>query len=324
MLRQSKGKVTGFTLVELLVVISIIALLVSILMPALGKARDQAKAVKCLSHLRGLGSGFAVYASENDGRVVTGLVLSTLLNQKTNTEVTWLDIMVRYQGDPKVRICPSGSAKNKCGFDNITGNQPTKFCFGAKENQWYIDFGLQSDDEVPRTEGSYGINGWTHSTYDLEDRYERPAERHWGSMDVGPTDRIPLIMDSQVTEQYPGEVDFLLETGNPTTQEWKTLLPPSQDWVDVAGWPEEGAPSPLKAPDTATFTPADGYAPEDEITRIFLKRHPNGTINMVYMDGHGSKVPFVELFQQEWHPDYKLKYREAVETVTNREWFIDP
>lgn len=56
----------GFTLVELLVVIGIIALLVSILMPALSKAREMAKRIKCSSNLKQCGIAFALYQLDFD------------------------------------------------------------------------------------------------------------------------------------------------------------------------------------------------------------------------------------------------------------------
>lgn len=58
----------GFTLVELLVVIGIIALLIAILMPALSTAREHARRIKCVSNIRQLSMAWLMYANENKGR----------------------------------------------------------------------------------------------------------------------------------------------------------------------------------------------------------------------------------------------------------------
>jgi len=57
----------GFTLVELLVVIGIIALLISILLPALNRAREQANLIECESNLKQVGQLCAIYETENQG-----------------------------------------------------------------------------------------------------------------------------------------------------------------------------------------------------------------------------------------------------------------
>lgn len=60
---------SGFTLIELLVVVAIIALLIAILLPSLGRAREQTKSVKCLSNLRTLAQGVVAYASSDEDRL---------------------------------------------------------------------------------------------------------------------------------------------------------------------------------------------------------------------------------------------------------------
>lgn len=62
---SNRPHLRGFTVIELLVVISIIGLLVSILLPALGAAREAGRATQCLNNIRGIGLAFHMYAADN-------------------------------------------------------------------------------------------------------------------------------------------------------------------------------------------------------------------------------------------------------------------
>ena len=64
----------GFSLAELLVVIAIIAVLISILMPTLARAREEARRMQCLANVRTLTQAWLMYANDNKGRICTSNV----------------------------------------------------------------------------------------------------------------------------------------------------------------------------------------------------------------------------------------------------------
>jgi len=67
-----RGRAVGFTLIELLVVIGIIAILVGILLPVLGRVREQSKRTACQANLRTLGQAMIMYANANRDRLPIG------------------------------------------------------------------------------------------------------------------------------------------------------------------------------------------------------------------------------------------------------------
>jgi prepilin-type N-terminal cleavage/methylation domain-containing protein/prepilin-type processing-associated H-X9-DG protein len=79
----------GFTLVELLVVISIIAVLVALLLPSLGRARDAARDAVCKSNLRQIGIGLYTYAVENSGKYPYGGIHPSSLSQYDDLPRSW-------------------------------------------------------------------------------------------------------------------------------------------------------------------------------------------------------------------------------------------
>jgi len=163
--KDEKQSKSGFTLVELLVVISIIAILLAVLMPSLSKAREQARSTVCKSHIKQLTLAASLWSEDHDGYVVAGMwyVPAKSFSNDTSAEADLANKAIQ-----KGTSLEKYTASNE-SMGNSLYSCPTATKFG--KDLFYITTSYYANAGANRiATTSYGVNSFA-VMYDGDDKY---------------------------------------------------------------------------------------------------------------------------------------------------------
>jgi len=141
--RRATHRAPAFTLIELLVVIGIIALLIGILLPSLGRSQEMGRRTACLANLRSIGQALVMYANQNRDRLPNGNPRNTSLDFDGTNLVLVVLASEYVSGVAKVFHCPSDRDPVPDVIDNAVVGFPNsaRVSYDFYSPYWQPEFG---------------------------------------------------------------------------------------------------------------------------------------------------------------------------------------
>jgi prepilin-type N-terminal cleavage/methylation domain-containing protein len=198
----------AFTLIELLVVISVIVMLIALLLPALRKAINQARATICQAHLKQWATTAAMYIEDNEGRLpqdgMVGYRMFFLRGAVISSDDPNVVQSLHALDTKGIACCPMAVKPGSGHFGATIGNSRVEGLMGSTFRAW------EMTSPGPPFRGSYGSNSWLFSN-----RFVSSDPFHFVRYGLPYTDvfslkgrnKIPVLLDCIMPTNEPIPID---------------------------------------------------------------------------------------------------------------------